>query len=141
MFKKKPKYKSITSVKQIKGHLREFILDSQIPDADEVSSRLGCPPISDEVLEREEDESEIRIERISFLIPLLYGYGKLFSEVFAESIAGSKPKKGSPVSDHPSAMVTPVTMGTLEEIMSHLLIGSVSQMVDLGLLQLPKGKK
>ena len=59
LFKRRaPKYKKITSVKQIKTHLREFILDSQIPDGDSISVELGCSPISDELLEREEEESD-----------------------------------------------------------------------------------
>ena len=136
-----PKYKKITSVKQIKTHLREFILDSQIPDGDIISVELGCTPISEELLEREEEESDIRVEKISFLIPLLYGYAALFSEAFVSTMAPpdellKQPERAKMV-DH----ITHETRKVFEESMAHLLVGSVSQMIDLGLLELPKGKR
>lgn len=141
--KKKPKYQQINSVKAIKAHLREFILDSQIPDGDDISRALGCSPISDELLEKEEEQSDLRVDQISFLVPLLYGYAALFSEAFIASMP--KPKKMLPIADqmhnHPSHQSAAIMSNHLEEVMAHLLIGSVSQMVDLGLVELPKGKK
>lgn len=140
MFKKrKAKYQQITSVNQIKAYLREFILDSQIPNAEELSRQLGCTPISDEVLEREEDESELRVERISHLIPLLYGYAALFSEAFVSSIEVPD-ELNTPENKKLTSSITRAVQTMFEDAMSHLLIGSVSQMVDLGLLESPKRK-
>lgn len=138
--KKKPKYKSITNVKQIKAHLREFILDSQIPDADEISSRLGCTPLSDELLEREEEESDRRVDEISHLIPLLYGYATLFSEAFVSTLPLTV-EELSPELKKFREHVVQSTKHQMEELMAHLLMGSVSQMNDLGLIQLPKRKR
>jgi len=137
---KKPKYKRITSVKQIKAHLREFILDSQIPDGDEISVHLGCSPVSEEVLEKEHEESDIRVEKISYLIPLLYGYASLFSEAFVTSLTSPHPEM-SPEMAQLHDIVAAQTKSALKEPMAALLVGAVSQMVDLGLLELPKGKK
>jgi hypothetical protein len=137
----KPKYKGITSIKQVKTHVREFILDSQIPDGDLVSVDLGCSPISDEVLEREEQESDNRVERIAFLIPLLYGYAALFSEAFVHTLRPPKSITEDPELSKLFDKMTAETKKIFEESMAHLLVGSVSQMIDLGLLQLPKGKK
>jgi hypothetical protein len=137
----RPKYKKIRSINQVKVHIREFILDSQIPDGDLISVDLGCPPISDELLEREEQESDTRVERISFLIPLLYGYAALFSEAFVHTL---RPPISITEDPDLSKLVDKMTVETkkiFEESMAHLLVGSVSQMIDLGLLELPKGKK
>jgi hypothetical protein len=136
-----PKYKKITSVKQIKTHLREFILDSQIPDGDSISVELGCSPISEELLEREEEESDLRVEKISFLIPLLYGYAALFSEAFVSTMAPPESLMKEPEMAKMVDGMTRETRKVFEESMAHLLVGSVSQMIDLGLLELPKGKK
>lgn len=138
--KKKAKYEQITNVNQIKAHLREFILDSQIPNSESISRDLGCPPISDELYEREEDESELRVEQISHLIPLLYGYSSLFSEAFVASI--DVPEEMISSENKKSTLaITRAVQAMFEDAMSHLLIGSVSQMVDLGLLELPKRKR
>ena len=137
---RKPKYKQITTVTQIKAHLREFILDSQISNAEQITKELGCPPISDELLEREEEESDRRVERISFLLPLLYGYSTLFSEAFVSTMApehGADTELGTKLA---MEALTKAVQHAFEDAMSHLLIGSVSQMVDLGLLEVPKGK-
>jgi hypothetical protein len=140
LFKRKPKYKRITSVSQVKAHLREFLMDSQIPNPDEISLILGCSPISDELMEKYEEESEVRVERVSYLIPLLYGYSALFAEAFVSTIEISALEDVPAETKKLLETITSHTQKVLEESMSHLLVGSVSQMVDLGLLNLPKGK-
>lgn len=138
--RKKPKYAKITSVKQIKAHLREFILDSQIPDGDAISVELGCSPVSEEVLEREHEESDARVEKIGFLVPLLYGYAALFSEAFV-SVSPSAHDHENPEMEKFYDHIAEITKHALKEPMAHLLVGSISQMVDLGLLEIPKGKR
>lgn len=140
--KKKPKYKSITSVTQIKSHLREFIMDSQIPNADDVSVKLGCPPISDEVYDKELEQSDLRAEKISFLIPLLYGYSALFAEAFVTNMsAENASEKVPPELKKLIDQITEQTKVVLEDAMAHLLIGSVSQLVDLGLINVARKEK
>lgn len=144
MFKrKKPKYTQLTSVKEIKKKIREFILDSQVPNANEVALALGCVPISDELLEREEEESDLRVERIQFLIPLLYGYATMFSQAFIQEArnnaeeANETPAELAKVVDR----ITTETQQILEDAMSHFLIGAVSQLVDLEMVILNKRSK
>jgi len=139
--KAKPKYAQITSINQVKAHLREFILDSQIPDGDAISEDLGCAPLSDELWEKEIDESERRIAQISYLTPLLYGYSALFSEAFVSTIPIPEIIQNNPQSEKLIKEITNNTKKLFEDAMAHLLVGSVSQMVDLGLLEMPKGKK
>jgi len=138
--KKKPKYQQITTVNQIKAHLREFILDSQIPNGEEISHDLGCAPISDEILEKEEQESDLRVDAISHLIPLLYGYSALFSEAFLTTYSHPEEYAKNPEMQKMMNEATRLIKQMFEDAMAHLLIGSVSQMVDLGLLESPKRK-
>jgi hypothetical protein len=143
--KKKPKYAKITSPQQIKSYIREFIFDTQLPDAYEASEALGCPPISLEVQEKHEDESEMRVERISELIPLLYGYAALFAAATADlaphAFAESElDEKANPMAAKLLHAMDQTTKKLLEDSMSHLLIGAVSQLVDLEFVTL-NGKK
>ena len=124
----------------MKAKVREFILDSQVPNPHEISEALGCSPISDEVAEREEEESDKRLEHISHLIPLLYGYSALFaaafineSQVFSEDV----PEELALVVNK----ITESTKQVLEDAMAYFLVGAVSQMVDLNLLHLDEKRK
>lgn len=141
--KKKPKYATITSPQQIKAYIREFMFDTQIPDAYEASELLGCPPISHDVQDKYEQESELRVERISALIPLLYGYAAMFATATADSAPHSmveNDEKLEPMAAKLLEALDQTTKKMLEDYMSHLLIGAVSQLVDLEFVTL-NGKK
>lgn len=143
--KKKPKYATITSPQQIKAYIREFMFDTQLPDAYEASEILGCPPISVDVQEKYEDESELRVERISELIPLLYGYAAMFATATADlaphAFADTDvDEKNNPMTAKLLHALDQTTKKLLEDSMSHLLIGAVSQLVDLEFVTL-NGKK
>lgn len=144
MFKrKKPKYTQLTSVKEIKKKIREFILDSQVPNANEVALALGCVPISDEILEREEEESDLRVERIQFLIPLLYGYASMFSQAFIQEARNNAAEENEVPPEMAKVInrITEETQQVLEDAMSHFLIGAVSQLIDLEMLVINKRRK
>ena len=138
--KRKPKYKNINNLNKIKAHLREFIFDSQIPDAEQLSIALGCPTISDELLEKEETESDRRVETISFLIPLLYGYAALFTETFISTMVPSENDFKDVEKHLEFQKVLTEVQKTFEESAVHLLMGSISQLVDLELLSIAKDK-
>jgi hypothetical protein len=139
--RKKPKFTELTTIKDLKSKIREFVLDSQISNAHEICDNLGCIPISDEVAEKEEEESDKRVDRINFLVPLLYGYATLFSEAFIDEASVTHdgiPEELSKV----IASITDVTKHVLEDAMAHFLVGAVSQLVDLEFLQVNgKAKK
>ena len=136
MFKKKnkPKFTKLTSVKDVKAKVREFILDSQIPNPHEIAEVLGCVPISDDVAEREEEESDKRVEQVAFLIPLLYGYSTLFAESFIKDAHVTASEEFTPEMAKMVAGITRATQHVLEDAMAHFLTGAVSQLVDLELL-------
>jgi hypothetical protein len=137
LWKKKPKLESTISMNDIAARLREFILDSQIQNGHELSVILGCPKISDEIAEREEEESEIRVSKISHLIPLLYAQAHALAE-------GAIEFQRSNVSDELKGMPDEIwweSRKMMEQISLSVLVGSVSQLVDLGLVELPKKRK
>lgn len=143
--KKKPKYATITSPQQIKAYIREFLFDTQLPDAYEASEILGCPPISIDVQEKYEEESEVRVERISHIIPLLYGYAAMFATATADLaphafIDTDIDDKANPLAAKLLGALDQTTKKMLEDSMSHLLVGAVSQLVDLEFVTL-NGKK
>jgi hypothetical protein len=94
MFKKKKrKYAEITNIKQIKAHLSRssFLIHKYLMEK-KSSMQSGCVPLSDELFEKEADESDRRVEAISHLIPLLYG-SDLFAEAFIALYASTyKPR-------------------------------------------------
>lgn len=138
---KKPKFANITNVTQIKLHLREFLLDSQIPNAIEVSEKMGCALVSDEVLDHEMDMSEARIEAIQHLIPLFFGYAAVMAEAFVDSLLDNVSESESKEMATAMSKLAHGTQHVMEDVMTNLLMGAVSQLVDLELLKLHGKKK
>lgn len=135
--KKKKNKKDIWTINDVSAKLREFILDSQIQNAHELSVILGCGRISDELAEKEEEESDKRVERISHLIPLLFAHAHALAEGSIEYQKSNLPPELKSLSDE----MWIESRKLMEQIAMSALVGSVSQMVDLGLLKLPKEKK
>lgn len=133
IFRKK---KSQPTINDVMNRLRGFLLDSQIQNPHELSVLLGCTPLSDEVAEKEEQESDKRMDRVAYLIPLLYAHAHSLAESSTEY------ERNSP--DTPSEIPPEVwayNKKMLQEISMAALLGSISQLVDMGLLKLPKGHK
>jgi hypothetical protein len=137
MKRRKSKASETITMNDIAARLREFILDSQIQNGHELSVILGCPRISDELAEREEEESEIRVAKISHLIPLLYAQAHALSE-------GAVEFQRSNVTEELKNMPDEIwweSRKMMEQISLSVLVGSVSQLLDLGLIELPKKRK
>jgi hypothetical protein len=137
---KKKKKKDITdpvSLSEVTARLRGFLIDSQIQNAHELSVILGCSPLSDELKEMEENESDKRVERISHLVPLLFAQAHALAE---SSIEYQKTHLDKSVPELPNETWWE-SRKILEQVAMSALLGSVSQLVDMGFLKLPKGKK
>jgi hypothetical protein len=122
------------SVTEIQSRIRGFIYDSQIPEPEAIASFLGCSAISDEVNEKESEESDIRVERISKLIPILYA----FSHAMSQGVVSYQ------VDDAPGEMPSAAwkaTQKVFTQIATNTLVGAIAQLVDLELLQLPRVKR
>jgi len=140
MSKKKKKKNKITdpvSLSEVTTRLRGFLIDSQIQNAHELAVILGCSPLSDELKEMEEDESDKRVDRISHLVPLLFAQAHALAE---SSIEYQKSNLTKEIEDLPNETWWE-SRKVLEQVAMSALLGSVSQLVDMGLLKLPKGKK
>lgn len=122
------------SVSEINSRLRGFLLDSQINHAHEISLILGCGSISEEVAEKEEEESEKRIENISHLMPLVHVYSVALSSGAVEFQRSNLPSELKNLPDE----VWWDSRKLMEEVSAAAILGTLAQLIDLGLLQLPK---
>jgi hypothetical protein len=141
IFKRKKKHKSaVGNFADVKTRIREFVLDTKVPNGHDMADALGCVPISDEIAEKEEQESDKRVESIDYLVPLIYGYASLFASViidFSELDEGDIPAPMAKIMDQ----LESATKEMLENNLAHFTLGAVSQMVDLKLLTVPKKYK
>jgi hypothetical protein len=122
------------SIAEINARLRGFLLDSQINDAYEMSVILGCGHISHEVAEKEEEESDKRIEKISHLMPLIYAHSQALSQGTIEFQRTNMPENFPELPDE----VWWDSRKLMEQVSTAAMLGSISQLVDMGLLEIPK---
>lgn len=135
MFKKKPT--PAPTLADLTSRLRGFIMDSQIQNGHELSVILGCSIISEELQIHEEQESDKRLEKISHLVPLLYAYSHTLAEGAVEYQRSNLPEE---IKDLPDE-VWWESRKMMEQVSLSVLMGAVSQMIDMDLLKLPKGHK
>lgn len=135
-FKKKKQEEELT-IGEVTNRIRGFILDSQIQDAHELSVILGCSSLSQELQEREEEESDKRVSRISYLIPLLYAHSHAIAEGATEY---HKDNIQEELKNIPNELWLE-SRRTLEQLSMSSLMGSISQLVDMGLLEIPKERR
>lgn len=133
MAKKAPKDVTIA---EINNRIRGFLIDSQIQNAHDLAVIVGCSPLSDEVADKEDEESDIRIAKMSHLIPLLYAYSHTMAEASIEyqrANLESDLKIPEELWKFSRKMTEQISMSTL--------LGAVSQLLDMGALEVPKKKR
>ena len=119
------------------ARIRGYILDSQINDPHEISVLLGCSNISEELKEMEEKESDKRVDRIAYLVPIIHSHAHLIAE---GSIAFQQQSPAIKEHDIP-AELWEKSQEMMEHVSMSALMGSISQLVDMGLLKVPKEHK
>ena len=121
----------------ISERVRGVVLDSQMPMAHEISVILGCSNISDELMEKEEDQSDVRVEKLSYLVPLMYAFSRLLAEgaVEVQKTSGGEELKAIPED------VWREGRKMMEQSSFAALLGTISQLVDMGLLEIPRKYK
>lgn len=135
MFAKKKK-KPATTLLDVVERVRGFVLDSQIQNGHELSYILGCSQLSDEVAEKVEQESDRRTQRIEYLLPLIYAHSHFLAEAtteFQKQEVGEDVPLPDEVWQHSRHLVEQISMSTL--------LGSISQLVDMGFLEIPRKHK
>lgn len=125
---------SEVSIAEINMRLRGFLLDSQINNSHEISVILGCGFISEELMEKEEEESDKRLERISHLTALIHAHAQALS---TGAVEYQRSELSEEFKDLPDEMWWE-SKKLLEQVAVASLLGSISQLVDMGLLDIPK---
>lgn len=119
------------------SRIRNFMLDSQVPSPWHMAEVLGVPALSDEVAERETDASNERVERIELLLPILQSYGRVMAQAHVKH---SQAHLSEEEIEHVPAANWEATANAFYGVTTAALIGAVAQMVDSGVLELPKKK-
>ena len=135
IFKKKKKNR-VPPIAEINNRVRGFIMDSQIQNSHEIAYILGLPALSDEIAEKEEQVSDDRVERIEYLIPILYAHAHTLAEASIEyQKSNIENMEGLPKE------MSIFGRKLLEQVALSALLGSTSQLIDMGLLEIPKRMK
>jgi hypothetical protein len=127
-------YSADISVAEIQARIRGFVYDSQIPNPQEISSFLGCSAISEEVNNKEEEESDLRVGRISPLIPILYALSHAMAQ-------GTVAHQKEVAQEEIPSEAWKATQKIFTQIATNTLVGAISQLVDLGMLNMPSRKR
>lgn len=134
IFKKKPP--ADISLSDVTSRIRGFLLDSQIQNAHELAVIIGCSPLSDDVADKEEQESDKRIGKVSNLIPLMYAYSHTLAEAAIEY-----QKENLEGADKIPEEIWKISRKMTEQIAISTLLGAISQLVDMGALNTVHRKK
>lgn len=134
MFFNKKRITPDISLSEINARLRAFIMDSQIQDGHELAVILGCSILSEELQIHEEQESDKRLDRIEHLTPLLYAFAHTLAE-------GATDFQRANISDELKNLPDEIwweSRKVMEQMSLSVLMGAISQLVDMGLIDLPK---
>jgi hypothetical protein len=134
MFFRKKNQLPDLSLAEINNRLRAFIMDSQIQNGHELSVVLGCSILSDELQEHEEYESDKRLEKISYLIPLMYAFSHTLAEGATEYQRANTSEELKELPDD----IWWESRKVMEQLSLSVLMGAVSQLIDMNLLEVPK---
>jgi hypothetical protein len=132
----KRRNKPASTLAEVTNRIRGFLLDSQIQNAHELAVIVGCSPISEDVADREEEESDKRIASVAHLIPILYAY----SHTMAEAATQYQRQNMTTELKIPEE-VWQFSKKLTEQISLSALLGAVSQLVDMGILETTKKKR
>lgn len=122
---------------EISARLKGFLLDTQVENAQEISVILGCMSSSEEGMLHEEDESDKRMERIAYLVPLIYSMSNILATGTIEFQRSELPEDTPELPDE----LFWDSRKLLEQVAFAALSGGISQIVDMGLLEVPKGMR
>jgi len=117
---------------EIMYRIRSMFLDSQLDDAFALSVIAGASYVSDEIAEKEQQDSDARVAKIAYLMPLIVAQTYQIAKATTEL---HKTKMGSEANDAPEEYWEFYFARTHQLTMA-AVTGAISQMVDIGLLSL-----
>jgi len=115
---------------EIMYRVRGMFLDSQLEEAFALSVIAGASYVSDDIAEKEREDSDKRVERISFLLPMITTHAFQLSKATTELLK-TKMKDEEVPEDY-----FKFYQERSQSLMMSCAIGSIAQMVDIGLLEL-----
>lgn len=65
--------------------IRQVIYDTMLMPAEEIANLMGLPPVSDDVAEMEERESQKRLERFATLLPFIDSHADIAAKIAASA--------------------------------------------------------
>lgn len=80
LFRRKKKRISVTQV-PLPVLMRQVIYDTMLTPPEGIADVMGLPPISDEVSEMEEQDSQARLSRMGALLPLIDSHADLCAKI------------------------------------------------------------
>lgn len=128
-WKKKKKAQAVKTI-EITTHIREFLYDSQLGEAEVLAVLLGASPISDEGQDHEEAMSDNRVKKVSHLVPLIHSYAHLLSDGMIQLEKGTE-EEGESYPEEFWDMMHKL----LEQISMSVTIGVLSQLTELELIK------
>ena len=84
LFKRRKKKVSVTQV-SLPVLIRQVIYDTMLMPSEEIASKMGLPPVSDEVSEMEERASQDRLSRLSMLLPFIDSHADIAARIAASA--------------------------------------------------------
>lgn len=123
----------------VKNALRDFLLDTKAPNAYEASLDLGCLPLSLDVLEKAEDESDKRVDKIAHLLPNITSYAVAYSDAVLSRVLDKSEELPDELEGPVMDLLDKFHI-LIEESMGNVMIGAISQLVDTKQLLLPRKK-
>jgi hypothetical protein len=130
-FRKKKKELDLDALTtEVMFRMRGLLLDAQLEEAFSLSVISGTSMVSDEVAQKEQEESDLRFSRIAHLQPLIFAHTYHIAKSMAE-LQRIRMGKGAEVID-PEEWEN--VIAATQQIALASVVGSLSQMVDLNLL-------
>jgi hypothetical protein len=133
MWWKKPKR---VKVIDIGNSVRSLLIDSGIPNIDFFDGALGIHAASNDVIEKEIEESETRLSNIAPIMPIVYAYCALIKDASTAAIV-EEMNAPEEQKEAISAVINKFAMG----ISLGAATGILSQLVDHGFVNLNVRKK
>jgi hypothetical protein len=131
-FRKPKRPKSIDLGNSVRG----LLLDSGFPNIDYFDSVLGIHAASEDVIEKEMEDSEARLANIASIMPILYAYCSLIKDASTAAIV-EEMNVPDEHKEQMSAVINKFAMG----ISLGATTGILSQLVDQNLIAINVRKK
>lgn len=116
------------------NNIRQFIMDTQVDHDPHILALLGVTPISDEVLETEDRASTERLLRIRHLLPAISSYANVLATGLTAHEQAHTPEE---IQERLPEGVWDAHQRSLHTFGLNVLMGTLSQLVEKGLLQVP----